>query len=177
MEEHKVLKVTRQTTKEELNDYAQQADFVFHLAGVNRPEKDEEFVEGNVDFTQKLLNALIKAKNKAPILITSSTQATNDSAYGQSKKAGEDLVFQYGKDYGVKTYVYRLPNLFGKWSTPNYNSVIATFSHKIARGEEISINDPDVLLTLVYIDDLAEEFLRALNNQATTQGKYCVVPV
>src|SRR5699024_9348475 len=176
MEEHKVLKVTRQTTKEELNDYAQQADFVFHLAGVNRPEKEKEFVEGNVDFTQTLLNVLIKAKNKAPILITSSTQAANDSAYGQSKKAGEDLVFKYGKNYGVKTYVYRLPNLFGKWSRPNYNTVIATFSHKIARGEKISINDPNVELTLVYIDDLVEEFSRALNDQVTKDGEYCVVP-
>ncbi|QOQ78651.1 NAD-dependent epimerase/dehydratase family protein [Aerococcus urinaeequi] len=177
MEEHKVLKVTRQTTTEELNDYAQLADFVFHLAGVNRPEKDEEFVEGNVDFTQTLLNALIKAKNKAPILITSSTQATNDSAYGQSKKAGEDLVFQYGKDYSVKTYVYRLPNLFGKWSKPNYNTVIATFSHKIARGEEITINDPEVELSLVYIDDLVEEFLKALEGKLTRTGDYCEVPV
>lgn len=176
-EEHKVFMVTRQTTKEELNNYAQQADFVFHLAGVNRPKKEEEFVEGNVDFTQKLLNVLIKAKNKAPILITSSTQAAKDSAYGQSKKAGEDLVFQYGKDYNVKTYVYRLPNLFGKWSRPNYNTVIATFSHNIARGEEITINDPNVELTLVYIDDLVEEFLRALNDIATKDGEYCVVPV
>lgn len=175
--DYELLKVTRQTTTGELKDYAKEADFIFHLAGVNRPETEEEFVEGNVGFTQTLLDALIEADNTAPIVITSSIQAANDSAYGQSKKAGEELVFQYGKEHGVETYVYRLPNLFGKWSKPNYNTVIATFSHKIARDEEISVNDPEVELSLVYIDDLVEEFMRALAGNPTREGDYCEVPV
>lgn len=177
IEDYELLKATRQSTTDELKEYAQKADFVFHLAGVNRPETEAEFVEGNVDFTQTLLDSLVEAGNKAPIIITSSIQAANDSAYGQSKKVGENLVFQYGKENGVDTYVYRLPNLFGKWSKPNYNTVIATFSHKIARDEEISVNDPDVELTLVYIDDLIEEFMRALHGNPTRDGDYCVVPV
>lgn len=176
-EEYNLLKVTRETTNEELNEYAKQADFVYHLAGVNRPEKDEEFKEGNVDFTQALLDKLIEVDNLIPILITSSIQAENDSPYGLSKKGGEELVFEYGKQHNVATYVYRLPNLFGKWSKPNYNTVIATFSHKIARGEEITINDPNVELTLVYIDDLVEEFLRVLNGIATKDGDFYKVPV
>lgn len=175
--DHELLKVTRQTTTDELKDYAGKAEFVFHLAGVNRPETEEEFVEGNVDFTETLLDALTEAENKAPIVVTSSIQAANDSPYGQSKKAGEDLVFQYGKEHGVETYIYRLPNLFGKWSKPNYNTVIATFSHKIARDEEISVNDPEVELSLVYIDDLIEEFMRALESNPTREDDYCVVPV
>lgn len=175
--DYQVLKVTRDTTTDQLEEYARKADFVFHLAGVNRPEKEEEFTEGNVDFTQTLLNALKKVENKAPILITSSIQAENNSPYGQSKKDGEDLVFVYGEEHGVNTYVYRLPNLFGKWSKPNYNTVIATFSHKIARGEGITINDPEVELTLVYIDDLIEEFLRALDGNATQEGQFYTVPV
>ncbi|MBZ6527599.1 SDR family oxidoreductase [Aerococcaceae bacterium DSM 111021] len=176
-DDYQILKVTRETATDELKELAKQADFIYHLAGVNRPEKEEEFHEGNVDFTQTLLDALIEAGNKAPILITSSTQAANDSSYGKSKKAGEDLVFQYGADNGVETYVYRLPNLFGKWSKPNYNTVIATFSHKIARDEEITVNDPNVKLTLVYVDDLVEEFVRALNDNGTKDGNYYQVPV
>lgn len=174
---YKVLKVTRETTTDELKEYAKKADFVYHLAGVNRPQKEEEFHEGNVDFTQTLLDALLEADNKAPVLITSSTQATNETPYGKSKKAGEDLVFQYGEENNVETYVYRLPNLFGKWSKPNYNTVIATFSHKIARDEEIVINDPNVELILVYVDDLIEEFISALDGNGTQDGNYYQVPV
>src|SRR5699024_1440646 len=140
----------------ELADYASKADFVYHLAGVNRPQDNAEFKQGNVDFTNGLLTALEKANNTAPIVLTSSIQAENDSPYGMSKKNGEELVFQYGQDRGVPVFIYRLPNLFGKWSKPNYNSVIATFSYKIARNEDITINDPEVELNLVYIDDLIE---------------------
>lgn len=172
-----ILKVTKQTSSDQLKKFTQQADFVFHLAGVNRPEKEVEFKEGNVDFTGHLINLLKEANSKAPILITSSIQAENESPYGLSKKAGEELVFAYGKETGVPVYVYRLPNLFGKWSRPNYNTVIATFSYKIARDEEITVNDPNVELTLVYIDDLIEEFLRTLEGKETKDGQYCKVPV
>src|SRR5699024_2526049 len=136
-----------------------------------------EFKQGNVDFTNDLLTALAKADNTAPIVLTSSIQAENNSPYGMSKKDGESLVFQYGQDRGVSVYIYRLPNLFGKWSKPNYNSVVATFSYKIARNEEITINNPEVELNLVYIDDLIEEFLRALEGTPTKEGKYFTVPV
>lgn len=172
-----LFKVTRETSATELADYASKADFVYHLAGVNRPQDNAEFKEGNVDFTNDLLTALTKANNTAPILLTSSIQAENDSPYGMSKKDGEELVFQYGQDRGVPVFIYRLPNLFGKWSKPNYNSVIATFSYKIARNEVITINDPEVELNLVYIDDLIEEFLRALEGKPTKEGKYFTVPV
>lgn len=172
-----LFKVTRETSATELADYASQADFVYHLAGVNRPQDNSEFRQGNVDFTNNLLTVLAKANNTAPIVLTSSIQAENDSPYGMSKKDGEQLVFQYGQDRGVPVFIYRLPNLFGKWSKPNYNSVIATFSYKIARNEEITINDPEVELNLVYIDDLIEEFLRALEGAPTKEDKYCIVPV
>ena len=172
-----LFKVTRETSADELSEYASKADFVFHLAGVNRPQDDTEFKKDNVDFTNDLLSELAKSNNNAPIVLTSSIQAENDSPYGMSKKGGEHLLFQYGQDRGVPVYIYRLPNLFGKWSKPNYNSVIATFSYNIARNEEITINDPEVELNLVYIDDLIEEFLRALAGTPTKEGKYCIVPV
>ena len=172
-----LFKVCRETSAAELAEYASKADFVFHLAGVNRPQDNAEFKEGNVDFTNKILTELGKANNNAPVVLTSSIQAENDSPYGMSKKNGEELVFQYGQDGGVPVFIYRLPNLFGKWSKPNYNTVIATFSYKIARNEEITINDPEVELNLVYIDDLIEEFLRALEGAPTKDGKYCFVPV
>ena len=172
-----LFKVTRETSATELADYASKADFVYHLAGVNRPHDNAEFQESNVDFTNALLTALAKANNNAPIVLTSSIQAENDSPYGMSKKDGEVLLIQYGQNRGIPVFIYRLPNLFGKWSKPNYNSVIATFSYKIARNEDIIINDPEVELTLVYIDDLIEEFLRALEVTPTKEDNYCIVPV
>lgn len=172
-----VLPVTRQTTQEELTASAKKADFVFHLAGVNRPLKESEFVEGNVTFTQTLLETLTKVASKAPILVSSSTQALNDSDYGRSKKAGEDLVFEHAATQGIPAYIYRLPNIFGKWSKPDYNTVIATFSHKISRGEDITINDPLVELNLVYIDDLVEEFLRALEGKPLIEDEFCIIPL
>lgn len=174
---YNLLKVTRETSANELVEYAKKADFVFHLAGINRPKDDREFKRGNVDFTQDLLTELANANNNAPIVLTSSIQAENNSLYGTSKKDGEELVFQYGRDRDVSVFIYRLPNLFGKWSKPNYNSVIATFSYKIARNEDIIINDPEVELHLVYIDDLIKEFLRALEGVPTKDDKYCIVPV
>jgi len=171
-DEYTIFSYTRNSSEKELDEYTKKADFVFHLAGVNRPENEEEFKKGNTDFTATLLNKLAENNNKAPILITSTIQAELDNPYGKSKKAAEELIFEYGKNNNVKTFVYRLPNLFGKWSKPNYNTVIATFCHKVAKGEEITINDPNVELTLAYIDDVVEEFINALNDNGTKTGDY-----
>jgi len=137
------------------------ADFVFHLAGVNRPENPEDFMRGNFGFSSLLLDTLKKYGNRCPVLLSSSVQATligrYDGAYGQSKKAGEDLFFRYGTEMGARVLVYRFPNLFGKWCRPNYNSVVATFCHNIARDLPITVNDPSAELELLYIDDLLEE--------------------
>ncbi|PLR85051.1 capsular biosynthesis protein [Bacillus canaveralius] len=172
-----IFEYTRDSNKSVLEKYTKECDFVFHLAGVNRPKNEAEFMEGNYGFTSLLLALLKKHENKAPILITSSIQAEGDNPYGKSKKAGEDLFFSYYKETDVKVYVYRLPNVFGKWSKPNYNSVVATFCHNISRGLDIQVNNPDAELNLCYIDDVLEEFLRALHGEPTIQGNYCVVPV
>lgn len=159
-----------------LDEYAKACDFVFHLAGVNRPKNPEEFMEGNYGFTTTLLNKLKQYNSKAPILVTSSIQAEKDNPYGLSKKAGEEIIFQYGKDNDINVLVYRLPNVFGKWCRPNYNSAIATFCHNIANDLPIQINDPSVIMNLVYIDDVVKEFINALNGKATVVDKYCFVP-
>src|SRR3954452_14056801 len=124
-----IFEFTRESDPSLLEKYTKECDFVFHLAGVNRPQDDNEFMEGNFGFTSKLLELLKKHGNKAPVLITSSIQAEKDNSYGRSKKAGEDVLFNYYKETDVKIYVYRLPNLFGKWSNPNYNTVVATYCH------------------------------------------------
>ncbi|PEJ40646.1 capsular polysaccharide biosynthesis protein CapF [Bacillus sp. N5-665] len=160
-----------------LERYTRECDFVFHLAGVNRPKDENEFMEGNAGFTSQLLNLLKEQGDKVPVLITSSIQAENNNPYGKSKKVGEEALFNYSKETGAKAYVYRLPNLFGKWSKPNYNTVVATFCHNIARGLDIQVNDPDVELNLCYIDDVLEEFFKALNHTPTIQDDYCFVPV
>lgn len=165
------------TTSEELMQYTQECEFIFHLAGVNRPEKEEDFMKGNFGFTSVLLNNLKENNNKSPILITSSIQAELDNPYGKSKKAGEDLMFSYAKENGTKVYVYRLTNLFGKWSRPNYNSVVATFCNNIAKGLPIKINDPNVILNLAYIDDVLEEFINAMNHKASIKDNYGYIPV
>lgn len=164
------------TTDEELEEYSQKCDFVFHLAGVNRPEKEEDFMKGNFGFTSVLLEKMKKHKNKAPILITSSIQAKLDNPYGKSKKAGEDLMFAYEKETGAKVFVYRLPNVFGKWCRPNYNSVVATFCYNIARNLEIKVNDPAVIMNLVYIDDVVEEFITALEGKAHIENSFGYIP-
>lgn len=158
-----------------LEAYCKQADFVCHLAGVNRPKEASEFMKGNFSFTSTLLDTLKKHGNKAPVLITSSTQAVLDNPYGQSKKAGEDLMFAYGRETGASVYVYRLPNAFGKWSRPNYNSAIATFCYNIARNLPITVKDRAVILNLVYIDDIIAEFIRAMQGRPTRDGDFCVV--
>ena len=151
-------------------------EFIFHLAGVNRPEKEEDFMKGNFGFTSEMLDLLKKHNNKSPIVITSSIQAELDNPYGKSKKAGEDLMFSYEKETGAKVMVYRLPNVFGKWCRPNYNSVIATFCYNIARDLSIKVNDPEVILNLVYIDDVVEELIGALEGKAHYNDKFCYVP-
>lgn len=172
-----IFECTRETSKSELDDFTKECEFIFHLAGVNRPKNEEEFMEGNFGFTSELLSLLKKNKNKSPILITSSTQAERDNLYGKSKKAGENLLFEYSKETGSKVYVYRLPNLFGKWSKPNYNSVVSTFCFNIARDLNIQINEPDVNLSLCYIDDVLDEFIKALENYPTKEGQFCIVPI
>lgn len=160
-----------------LGDYAKRCDFVFHLAGVNRPKDEKEFMEGNFGFTSDLLAELKKHGNKAPILITSSIQAALDNPYGRSKKAGEDLLFTYGKETGAPVYVYRMPNVFGKWCKPNYNSAVATFCNNIANDLPIQVNDPNVDMHLVYIDDVVAQFICALNGKANKEGEFCAIPV
>ena len=162
---------------ENLEKYTIDCDFVYHLAGVNRPKEPKEFMEGNFGFTNELLNLLKKNNNKCPIMISSSIQAELDNDYGKSKKAGEDLIFKYGKDNNVKTFVYRFPNLFGKWCRPNYNSVIATFCDNIANDKEIVVNDRDKELTLAYIDDVCSELIKCLADEPTRNGEFCVVPI
>ena len=176
-----------------LDEYCQKADFVFNLAGVNRPQNQEEFMQGNFGFASTLLDTLKKYNNTCPVMISSSIQATcigrYDSEYGRSKKAGEELVFAYGEETGAKVLVYRFPNLFGKWCRPNYNSAVATFCNNIANDLPIQVNDPSVQLELLYIDDLVDEMLDALEGKEhrctfdgietvlTEEGRYCAAPI
>ncbi|MEX1377724.1 MAG: capsular polysaccharide biosynthesis protein CapF [Eubacteriales bacterium] len=159
-----------------LDEYTKDCDYVFHLAGVNRPKDEKEFMEGNFGFTSILLDSLKKHNNKAPVLITSSIQAELDNPYGVSKKAGEDLLFSYSSETGAKVLVYRLPNVFGKWCRPNYNSAVATFCNNIANDLEIKVNDPSVNMSLVYIDDVVDEFILALQGREHKEEKFCFVP-
>ena len=165
-----------------LDSYCKDADFVFNLAGINRPKEQSEFMQGNFDFAQRLLDLLKKHENKCPVMISSSIQATLEgrfanSEYGKSKRAGEDLMLEYSRQTGAKALIYRFPNLFGKWCRPNYNSAIATFCHNVANDLPIQVNDPSVELDLVYIDDLIEEMIRALAGNETKNGDFCTVPV
>ncbi|MBR0277404.1 MAG: capsular polysaccharide biosynthesis protein CapF [Clostridia bacterium] len=165
------------TPRENLESYCKDADFIFHLAGVNRPKDTKEFMEGNFGFTSELLEILKKYKNKAPVMISSSIQAELDNPYGQSKKAGEELIFSYGEENNVKTLVYRFTNLFGKWCRPNYNSAVATFCYNIAHDLPVTVNDRSHLMTLCYIDDVVDELIRALKGEENRIGKYCKVSV
>lgn len=160
-----------------LKTYAKDCDFVFHLAGVNRPVNLQELVKGNFDFTATLLNALKSQGNTCPVLITSSVQAALNNPYGQSKKAAEELMYAYGKETGAKVLVYRLPNVFGKWCRPNYNSVVATFCNNIALGLPIDIHNPENVINLVYIEDVVGELVKAMDGKETKQEDFCVVPV
>ena len=160
-----------------LDTYCRECDFVFHLAGVNRPQDPAEFMTGNFGFTSELLNALRRHGNTCPVMLSSSIQAALDNPYGQSKRAGEDLLFSYGEETGADVLVYRLPNVFGKWCRPNYNSAIATFCHNVAHDLPIQVNDRATQLTLVYIDDVVDELIRALMGTANRDGEYCRVPI
>lgn len=160
-----------------LDMYTADCTFVFHLAGVNRPDDPAEFATGNCGFTAALLDSLRRQGNTAPVLLTSSIQAERDNPYGNSKRAAEELLSAYSRETGAPVLLYRLPNVFGKWCRPQYNSVIATFCYNIARDLPIQINDPAVELHLVYIDDVVAEFLRALEGQPTRDGDFCIVPV
>ena len=176
-----------------LESFCEKADFVFHLAGVNRPKDPAEFMAGNFGFTSTLLETLKKYKNTCPVMISSSIQATcigrYDSDYGRSKKAGEDLLFAYGKETGAKVLVYRFPNLFGKWCRPNYNSAVATFCNNIANDLPITVSDRAIGLELLYIDDLVQEMLDALEGKEhrcsfegietrlCEDGAYCAAPI
>lgn len=165
------------TAPDLLNGFCKEADFVFHLAGVNRPKEEKEFMEGNFGFTSTLLDTLKKHKNQSPVMISSSIQAELDNPYGRSKKAGEELLFNYSKETGAKVLVYRFPNVFGKWCKPNYNSVLATFCHNIAHDLSITVNDPSVVMNLVYIDDVVVELVKALQGKENRNGSFCEVPV
>lgn len=172
-----IFEFTRDSDPALLENYTNECDFVFHLAGVNRPQNENDFMEGNYDFTSQLLELLKKNGNKAPIVTTSSIQAELDNPYGSSKRAMEDLVFHYQEETGAKVFVYRLPNVFGKWSKPNYNSVVATYCYNIARNLDIQIHNPDARLTLCYIDDVLEEFLQTISGTPTVQGDYYAIPI
>ncbi|AMC92897.1 capsular biosynthesis protein [Erysipelothrix larvae] len=172
-EDIEVLLFDRDDTEETLEDAAQNCDFVVHLAGVNRPDNVSEFYEGNASLTEKLCALLEKHKNIVPILITSSIQATLDNDYGKSKKDGEIALLHYAQKHSVPVMIYRLPNLFGKWSRPFYNSVVSTWCHQIARDEPITVSNPDYELTLVYIDDLVSEIVSHIRkNVALSKDHY-----
>ena len=177
-----ILEYDIDNTEIELEEYCKKADFVFNLAGVNRPKDNSEFMKGNFGFGEKLLNLLKKYKNNCPVMLSSSVQATLEgryagSEYGKSKLAGEELFKNYGKETGARVLIYRFPNLFGKWCRPNYNSAVATFCNNIANNLPIQVNDRNTELDLVYIDDLVEELLRAVNGNETKDEKgYCYVP-
>lgn len=182
------------STPEQLDSWCGECDFVFNLAGVNRPKDNDEFMKGNYGFASTLLDTLKKHHNTCPVMLSSSQQASltgrfGNSEYGRSKKAGEDLFLEYGKETGAKVLVYRFPNLYGKWCRPNYNSAIATFCNNIANDLPIQVNDRSVQMEVLYIDDLVEEMIRALKSQEhhcefegldilpSAEGRYCYCPV
>lgn len=176
----------------ELDIYCKNADFVFNLAGVNRPKDQAEFMKGNFGFASALLDTLKKYNNTCPVMISSSTQAALDNPYGESKRAGENLLFEYAKETGARVLVYRFPNVFGKWCRPNYNSAVATFCNNIANDLPIQVNDPGVVMNLVYVDDVVDELIGALTgdehyeettnctdytNKEGKKARFCKVPV
>ena len=171
-----IYEFDRDTDLELLDEYCEKCDFVFNLAGVNRPKDPKEFMEGNFGFASTLLDTLKKHNNKCPVMLSSSIQAKLDNDYGKSKKAGEDLFFEYAKENNSKVLVYRFPNLFGKWCRPNYNSVIATWCYNYANDLDIQVNDPSVELELAYIDDVVKELIDALEEKEHIEDNYCYIP-
>lgn len=163
------------TSDDDFDAYCEKADFVFNLAGINRPKEESEFIKGNFSFASKLIDTLKKHNNTCPVMISSSTQAALSNPYGKSKKAAEDIVFEYGRQTGAKVLVYRFPNVFGKWCRPNYNSAVATFCNNIANDLPIKVNDPNVVMNLIYIDDIVSELINALCGNENREGDYCAV--
>lgn len=176
MKNIEILTFTKKNNLENLSLLVQEADFIFHLAGVNRPVHESEFMEGNLNLTLALCNAIAKSKRKIPILYSSSIQAENNSTYGSSKKAAEDSLIQFAQSYGNSIAIYRLPNVFGKWAKPNYNSVVATFCHNIANDLPITINDSEAKIELVYIDDVISSFVDVLDNHVSESGFIVITP-
>ncbi|WP_054942743.1 NAD-dependent epimerase/dehydratase family protein [Paenibacillus ihuae] len=169
-----VMKVDSKHSLQELEEYALKADFIYHLAGINRPENTEEFMTGNLGVTQHLINILISNGKNTPILLSSSIQAEQDNPYGNSKRAAEEAISAYGDQKGASTFIYRLPNVFGKWSKPNYNSVVATWCYNISREIPIQVNNPEAEVNLVYIDDVVESFIAAMDTlSGTNSSGYC----
>ncbi|MDE7381502.1 MAG: capsular polysaccharide biosynthesis protein CapF [Muribaculaceae bacterium] len=186
LEIEEVMEFDVDTPKELLREYCSRADFVFNLAGVNRPKDPKEFMEGNFGFASELLDTLKECGNTCPVMISSSTQAALDNPYGESKRAGEHLLRNYSRETGAKVLIYRFPNLFGKWCRPNYNSAVATFCNNIANGFPITVNNEATELNLVYIDDMVEEMVQALMGKehkmtgpegVNPEEEFCAVPV
>lgn len=179
-----IFEITRNTSPEEFNQFIKEADFIYHLAGINRPENNAEFQEGNQNLTKQIVDILMENHKQTPLMLSSSIQATcigryGESDYGKSKKAAEDAVFEYANRTGAKVYVYRLPNLFGKWCKPNYNSVIATFCYNKANDKSIQINDKNAELELLYIDDLVSHLIGLIEskNDTCSYDGLTIVPV
>lgn len=172
---HNVFKYDMDSTYVELESYVKNADVIVHLAGVNRPIDIEDFQKGNFGFTSDLLELLTKFNNRCPIILSSSIQAERDNPYGISKKAGEDLLFKYSRDHNADVMVYRFPNVFGKWCKPNYNSAVATFCHNITHDLPITVNDSNVEMSLVYIDDVVDELIKAIDGKPNRKDKFCYV--
>ncbi|MEQ4788410.1 NAD-dependent epimerase/dehydratase family protein [Morganella morganii] len=173
---HDIIEIDRETPRTELNKHLEHADFIYHLAGVNRPKDDSEFFEGNTDLTYYIIEQLKLLNKKTPLVISSSIQATQDNAYGKSKLLAENAVKQYGIETHAPYFIYRFPNIFGKWSRPNYNSFIATFCHNILNNIDITIDDPNSPITLVYIDDVCQNLISLLNKSSTSCGFKNIIP-
>ncbi len=172
-----LLEYTLESSEDDLKRYCSECDFVFHLAGVNRPKDRSEFMTGNAGLTEHLISCLIDSENTVPLCLSSSIQAGLNNDYGISKRAAEKAVFSYGLDNDVSVYVYRFPNLFGRWSMPNYNTVIATFCHNIARDLPIRIDDPEKVLPLAYVDDVTDQFIRILKTGIRLPaGEFVIFP-
>ncbi|GAL24287.1 FnlB [Vibrio variabilis] len=171
-----IVKFDRNNTAEELDTTLESVDFIFHLAGVNRPKNEEEFKQGNADLTARIVSRLNDLNRQVPILLTSSIQAEQDNPYGVSKAMAEDLINQYAEQTQSKVYIYRLPNVFGKWCRPNYNSVVATFCHNVANDLPLTINDPSAKVNLVYIDTVCEHFIHHLTNDEPS-GEQSIKPI
>ncbi|MEG1796262.1 MAG: NAD-dependent epimerase/dehydratase family protein [Clostridium sp.] len=171
LKEYNILTYDINNTEEELKDYIENSDFIFHLAGVNRPTEVKDFYEGNTGLTEKVIKLLESMGKNTPILITSSIQAELDNDYGKSKRGAEEVIEKYGKDNNASVYIFRLPNVFGKWCRPNYNSAVATFCHNIAHGLDVWISDESIEVNLVYIDDVVNSFIKELKNEDRDTNK------